>query len=158
MRYEFDLYEFLRRQLPHHKRQPNRMGLFYWALKQLEIVWVKFKAWRLEMVYEINVTGQRLSLIDFLNRKIEGANGAITIIETADGGLYFSNLAENTDWSFMSTLAEATDFSEIPLEGELLTALLVDFQVKIPAAVNPDEVNEIISRYVLAGKNYEIIN
>jgi hypothetical protein len=42
--------------------------------------------------------------------------------------------------------------------GEETTALLVDFQVKVPLGVNTDEVNAIVSRYVLAGKNYEIIN
>lgn len=158
MRLEFDIYEFLTRQLPHHKRQTNRLGLFHWALKQLEVLWVEFRAWRLDMVYQNNVTGQRLSLIDFLNRKIAGADGGITIIETSDGGVYFSNLAENTDAYFMSISSEATDYKELPINGELLTSLLVDFQVLTPAGVNIDEVNTIISRYVLAGKNYEIIN
>jgi len=46
----------------------------------------------------------------------------------------------------------------MPINGEITIALTVDFQVKIPIAVNPDQVNAIVSRYVLAGKNYEIIN
>jgi len=158
MRLEFDFYEFLRRQLPHHKRQPRRLGLFYWSLTQIRVVWIIFRSWRQDMIYENNVTGQRLSLIDFLNRKIPGADGAITIIETDDGGVYFGNLVENTDFHFLSTVAEATDMTEIPLDGEQLTALSVDFQVKTPPGVNTDAVNTIVSRYVLAGKNYEIIN
>jgi hypothetical protein len=110
------------------------------------------------MIYQNNVTGQRLSLIDFLNRQINGANGAITIIETADGGIYFSTLAENVDTHYLSNLSENTDLVEFPLMGEVTAALLVDFQVKVPVGVNTDEVNQIVSRYVLAGKNYEIIN
>jgi hypothetical protein len=104
MKLEFDIYEFLRRQLPYHKRQTNRLGLFHWALKQINVVWLQFMTWRQEMIYQNSVTGQRLSLIDFLNRQISGAAGAITIIETSDGGIYFSTLAENVDAHYFSSI------------------------------------------------------
>ena len=123
---DFDSYEFLIRQLPAHKRQPNRLALFDWAIAQIRLLWVGFTAWRNDIIYQVNVTGQKLSLVDFLNRKVENSNNAIDIIETTDSGIYFSTETENGDYHFLSKASENSDNIEVPLQGEGQAALTVD--------------------------------
>lgn len=156
MRLEFDIYEFLRRQLPHHKRQTNRLALFNWPIAQLSSLWNAFAIWRSEMIYESNITGQKLALVNLLNRRVTGAANQISISEKDYGGIYLSYLSEATDYVFLSTLAEASDLAEIPLDGETATDMTADFTVYVPAGVNIDQVAKIVDRYVIAGFDYEI--
>jgi len=156
MRFDFDTYEFLKRMLPHHKRQTNRLALFNWPLLEVQELVSDYREWRLEMIYQSNVTGQKLSLVDFLNRKVTDSGNSIDIVETEDGSIYFSTFTEATDPQDISLLSEDTDVLEIPKLGEDGSALTVDFRVIIPTGVNPDEVDRLMARYVLAGKTYEI--
>lgn len=157
MRLDFDIYEFIRRMLPLHKRQTNRLALFDWGLSQLRVVWYQFTAWRTEMIYESNITGQKMALEHFLNYKVPGSQDKIFIVEKLDGGLFLSLVSENSEAVFLSTEAEDSDFSEIPLNGEQLQALDVNFQVFIPAYADLDILNQILQRYVIAGMNYEVL-
>lgn len=156
MRLEFDIYEFLRRQLPIHKRQENRLALFDWALNQIRVVWNQFVNWRSEMIYESNITGQKIALVNLLNRRVEGSGNNISIAEKDDGGLFIGTATESLDYLYMSTATENTDNGEFPKEGELVTALTADFVVYVPVGVNVDQVAEIVDRYVIAGYDYEI--
>lgn len=156
MRLEFDIYEFLRRQLPIHKRHENRLALFDWALNQIRVVWNQFVNWRSEMIYESNITGQKIALVNLLNRRVAGSGNNISIAEKDDGGLFIGKLTENIDFLYMSTATENADNGEFPKEGELATALTADFIVYVPAGVNVDQVAEIVDRYVIAGYDYEI--
>lgn len=158
MRPEFDVYEFLRRMLPSHKRQTNRLALFWWALREINTLWASFREWRKEMIYESNITGQRLSLIDLLNRRVNGAGGNITIIEKVDEGIYVSKLIEAADVAEMSLLSENTDFEYVARRGEGAEAIDADFKVVVPVGVNFDEVRLIVDRYVIAGYEYEVTN
>lgn len=153
----FDIYEFVRGQLPSHKRQTNRINLFNWGVSQLNAVWNTFSTWREDIIYQSRITGQKLALIDYLNKKVSGSNNQITIIEKNDGGAFLSKESEDLDFMWLSTAAAGTDLKEIPRYGEELTALDVDFQVIAPATANPDEINKILMAYLIAGKEYEII-
>ena len=108
------------------------------------------------MIYESNITGQRLPLIDFLNRRIENANGGITIIEYLDGGIWLSQAVEEADSADLSTETEASDYKEIARKGEELTAISGDFMVLVPTGVNLDEVRRLVDRYVIAGFEYTV--
>lgn len=156
MRLEFDIYEFLRRQLPQHKRQTNRLALFDWALNQIRVVWNSFVNWRSDMIYESNITGQKIALVHLLNRRVTGAANSISISEKDYGGIFLSNASELTDFAWFSTATEGTDVQEIPKDGEMATDMTADFTVYVPAGVNVDEVAEIVNRYVIAGYDYVI--
>jgi hypothetical protein len=112
--------------------------------------------WREEMIYESNITGQKIALENLLNRRIENAGGQISIVEKNDGGIYLSTALENLDNVFLSTETEDSDSSFIPKLGEEASELDVDFIVYIPAGVNPDHVNQIVDRYAIAGYEYEV--
>ena len=146
MKLEFDIYEFLRRQLPHHKRQTNRLALFNWPMAQLSSLWNSFADWRREMIYESNITGQKIAIVNLLNRRIEGAANQITIAEKNYGGIFLSYESEATDSVYLSTLSEATDLAEIPLDGETATDMTADFTVYVPAEVNVEQVAQIVDR------------
>lgn len=112
--------------------------------------------WRSEMIYESNITGQKIALVNLLNRRVAGSGNNISIAEKDDGGLFIGKLTENIDFLYMSTATENADNGEFPKEGELATALTADFIVYVPAGVNVDQVAEIVDRYVIAGYDYEI--
>lgn len=158
MRPEFDVYEFLRRSLPQHKRQTNRLALFDWSISQITTLWTSFRAWRKEMIYESNITGQRLPLINLLNRRVPGAGGGITIIEYVDGGIFLSTIEENSDVAELSLVSEDSDYKQVARRGEKTTAIDGDFLVLVPAGVNYDIVRNIVDRYCIAGFEYEVTN
>lgn len=158
MRVEFDVYEFMKRMIPAHKRQTNRLALFWWSIAQINLLWESFREWRKEMIYESNVTGQTLSLVDLLNRRVNGANGGISIVERTDEGIYLSVLNEDADHAEMSLISENTDFEYVSKAGEGGASLDIDFKVVVPVGVNFDEVKKIVDRYVIAGYQYEVVN
>lgn len=158
MRLEFSIYEFLRRSLPQHKRQPNRLLLFRWPISELETLWSGFREWRKEMIYESNITGQKMSLVDLLNRRVENSGNGITIIEYIDGGIWLSKEEENSDIAELSLLSENTDYKFAAKKGEETTAIDGDFLVLVPVGVNEDEVRRIVDRYCIAGFEYTVTN
>lgn len=157
MRLDFDIYEFIRRMLPIHKRQPNRLALYDWAAAQLRVVWYQYTGWRTDMIYESNITGQKMPLEHFLNYKVPGSQNQIYIREKLDGALYLSLEVEGSEYAYFSTEAEDTDFKEIPLAGEQLQTLDINFQVFIPATADLDSLTQILQRYAIAGMDYEVI-
>ena len=158
MRLDFDIWNFLNRSLPHHKRQENRILLFWWPLDQLRAVWIQYVAWRQEIAWEMRTTGQKFSLESWLNHIVAGSQNAISIVETSDGGIMIGVLSEVSPHMDVNLSTEASPASKsFPLNGELLTPLDKDFKVLVPAAVNTGEVKAIVDRYVIAGFDYEII-
>lgn len=157
MRPEYNITEYLRRSLPHHKRQPNRLALFMWPLQEIATLWASFSAWRREMIYESNITGQKLSLIDLLNRRLNNGVPGITITEKQEASTYASLEAEASDYIDAGLEAESEAGKLIGLQGENLTDIDVDFRVYVPAAVNIDQARAIIERYCIAGYDYDIV-
>jgi hypothetical protein len=157
MTFDFSIYEFLRRQLPKHKRQTNRMALFFWPLNELKTLWEDFVDWRDDMIYQSNITGQTLSLTHLLNKKVTGANGSISIRDTEETGVYISTLAENTAVVTMSLASEGSTTMNIELYGEGGATLGVSFQVVVPAGVSNAQIEQIVNRYLIAGMSFTII-
>lgn len=156
MRLEFDIYEFLRRDLPQHKRQTNRLALFYWPLAEIASLWDSFREWRKEMIYESNITGQRMSLVGLLNRLVSNSGNGITIIEHIGGGIWLSKEEEFSDMAEISLISENSDYKYIARKGEETTAIDGDFLVLVPDEVNVDEVRKIVDRYCIAGFEYTV--
>lgn len=156
MIYDFSIYEFLKRQLPTHKRQTKRLALFFWPLKELKTLWDEFVTWRADMLYQSNITGQTLSLTHFLNKKVTGANGSIYIRDTEETGIYISTLSEASNPVNISLESEASNSMDIELIGEGGSGFGVSFQVVAPSGANASEIEEIVNRYLIAGMNFTI--
>jgi hypothetical protein len=156
MIYDFSIYEFLRRQLPNHKRQPKRLALFFWPLKEIKSLWDEFVSWRADMLYQSNITGQTLSLTHLLNKKITGANGSIHIRDTEETGIYISTLAEASNPVNISLESEDSNSMDIELLGEGGSGLGVSFQVVAPVGASTAQIEEIVNRYLIAGMSFTI--
>ena len=151
--------QYLTRTLPYHKRQPNRLKLFYWPFIALQELFDAFVEWRTDVYYRLNITGQILSLQSFLNKRIAGANNSILVRGYNDAGIWAQVTTEDGDAYRVdaSLLAEASHSANVAMEGEVIQAADIDFYVYIPAAVNSYEVEKWVNNYKIAGKRYEII-
>jgi hypothetical protein len=156
---DFDIYKFLERMLPVHKRQENRLKLFWWPLKQLQTEWDNYKEWRKDAFFRANITGQLMSLEAYLNKYVEGANGGISIIEEDDQGVWCGLEIEETDEMELGLEdTEPDDYIELAINGEEGTSLPVNFRVIAPGTANIQQINEYVNQYKIAGKSFDIIN
>jgi hypothetical protein len=138
----------LNRMLPWHKRQPKRLLLFGWPFGELTTLFAAFKAWRADVFYRVNVTGQVISLQTYLNRVIYGANDEITIENFNDWGVWVQLSTEEGE-SYM-----IPEYCEAAALGEFTPLTDVDFYVYVPAGVNTGDVARVVNLYKLAGKRY----
>ncbi|MBN2814994.1 MAG: hypothetical protein JXQ80_13005 [Bacteroidales bacterium] len=141
----------LSRMLPEYKRLPKRLLLFYWPFGELTTLFAAFKAWRADVFYRVNVTGQVISLQTYLNRVIEGANGEIRIENFNDLGVWVQLSTEDGE-SYM-----IPEYCEAASRGEFTPLTDVDFYVYVPQGVNNANVARIVNQYKLAGKRYLIV-
>jgi hypothetical protein len=146
-----DFGKLLERMLPAHKRQPKRLLLFGWPFGELTALFNAFKAWRADVFYRVNVTGQVISLQTYLNRVVAGANNLIRIENFNDWGVWVQLSTEEGD-SYM-----IADYCESAARGEITPLTDVDFYVYIPAGVIASDVARIVNQYKLAGKRYLIV-
>lgn len=142
----------LGRMLPEHKRQPKRLLLFKWPLGELTALFASFKAWRADVFYRVNVTGQVISLETYLNRAITGANGEIRVEGFNDWGVWVQLTTEEGE-SYM-----IPEYCEAAARGEFTPVTDVDFYVYVPAGIVAADVARIVNQYKLAGKRYLIVN
>jgi hypothetical protein len=117
-----------------------------------------FYAWRFEMIYESNITGQKLALENFLNRRVTNSQNQIYIDEVTSVGLWLSLQVEGTDYMWLSTSTEDTSSKFIGLESEEQINSNVNFIVYVPNGVDSGEVDKYVMRYVIAGMRYKIVN
>jgi hypothetical protein len=159
MRFGFDIEYFVGNQLPYHKRQPNRLKLFMWPLIEVRRMFVAFNVWLLEMVYQSNITGQKMALENLLNREVANSNNQIYIDEIISNGVWLSLAVENSDYVWLSTESEGMSFQYFGLSTEEeQDALNANFKVFVPAGVEHGEVDKYVMRYVIAGMRYKIVN
>jgi len=156
MRLGFTISEFVSNMLPSHKRQPARIALFRWPINQLRSIYSAYITWMQGIVYQANITGQKMALEHLLNTYVTGSQNAISIASFDDGGVFLSTALEASDSEWMSTETEATDDVEFPIAGEITLPLGASFVVYIPTTANPDQVNKILQGYVIAGFTYNI--
>ena len=146
-----DFERLLERMLPDHKRQPKRLLLFGWPFGELTSLFTAFKAWRADVFYRVNVTGQVISLQTYLNRVIAGANNLIRIENFNDWGVWVQLSTEQGE-SYM-----IPEYCEAAARGEFTPLTDVDFYVYVPSGVVASDVARIVNLYKLAGKRYLIV-
>ena len=151
--------QYLNRMLPAHKRQANRLKLFYWPFITLQELFESFKEWRADVYYRINITGQVLSMQSLLNRKVTGANENVLVKSYNDAGVWVQLMTEvGESYRVDASLAsEALNTVNSALEGEVIESSEIDFYVYIPQNVNRYEVEKWVNNYKIAGKRYQII-
>ncbi len=158
MRLNINVYEFMVSRMPFHKRQPNRIRLFWWLLKPLQWLFDNYLAWFKDTLFKANSTGQVISLEAFLNHFVSGANGCIKIIEDESGGGRWLGLREEQSVLFdkLGKRAENGAYIELAIRGEKSTILPVDFRVLAPLGANQTEIKQYVEQYKLAGKYFDI--
>lgn len=156
----FNIDKHIERFLPLHKRRPNRLKFLRFLLSELKTLWQNYVAWREELLYRMNVTGQTLSLENHLNKVIPGANDSIQIFHYDDQGLFVGLEEEGggmyAEVGLYAVAGEESQFIHVALEGEVQESIGVDFKVSVPAGVNINRVAGELEQYKLAGKSYLI--
>jgi hypothetical protein len=147
------------RLLPSHKRLPKRLLLFRWPMSVLTDMFTAFKAWRFDVFYRINVTGQTLSLQNYLNYAVDNANGSILIQDYNDQGIWVQLSTEEGDSYVVDTsqAVENTHYIDVAINGEVTPLEGVDFYVYAPNEASRGDIARVVEKYKLAGKRYEII-
>jgi hypothetical protein len=155
---DINFQQYMARMLPAHKRQTNRLKLFYWPFIALQELFDEFKQWREDVYYRVNITGQILSMQSLLNRKVANANGKILVRSYNDSGIWAQLTIEvGESYRVDASLAgEAPPGVDVALEGEIIEASDIDFYVYAPA-VNVYEVIKWVDNYKIAGKRYQLI-
>ncbi|WP_297096361.1 hypothetical protein [uncultured Draconibacterium sp.] len=159
---DIDFSKHLTRTLPYHKRQVNRLKLFYWPFIALQELFDSFIEWRRDVYYRANITGQVLSLQSLLNSKVADADNSILVKSYNDQGIWvqLSNEAGEGDAYKVSVSLIVEDNSyaaAVALEGEVVENTNIDFYVYIPQQVNIYEVEMWVNSYKIAGKRYQIL-
>lgn len=151
--------KYLTRILPYHKRQTNRLKLFYWPFIVLQELFNDFIEWRRDVYYRANITGQVLSLQSLLNYKVKNADNDILVKSYEDQGVWVQlSTAEGDAYKLSASLiVEDGAYSSVALEGEILEDSEIDFYVYVPQSVNIYEVEMWVNSYKIAGKRYQII-
>lgn len=151
--------KYLTRMLPYHKRQANRLKLFYFPFIALQELFDSFIEWRRDVYYRANITGQVLSLQSLLNNKVAGADNDILVTSYNDLGIWVQLSSEDSEAYAVtaSLIVEDSNSANAALEGEVLENNEIDFYVYIPQTVNIYEVEKWVSNYKIAGKRYQII-
>lgn len=144
--------------IPFHKRQQNRVKLFWWVLKPVQSFFNGYLDWFKDTLFKANSTGQVISLEAFLNHFVDGANGGISVIESSeDGGVYLGN--RDGDTLFFTGLGNrGTDekYIELSIRGEISTLLPADFRIIAPSSANVAQIRKYVEQYKLAGKYFDI--
>lgn len=153
-----DFPRLLERLLPSYKRQPKRLQLFGWPLRELTDLFAQYKTWRNLTYYRANVTMQAISIEAYLNRAIENSNNQIYIQSYNDRGIWVQTSTESGEAyvALVGTEAENT-YKEVAKDGEIEPDSNVDFYVLIvPQSVSSTEVARLVEQYRPAGKRYVI--
>lgn len=154
---DFDINKFLKRMLPIHKRQTNRLKFFWWPLKNIQSLWNEFKEYRKDVFFKANMTGSTISLEAYLNKYVDGANGSISIIESNDYGTWvgFESEASDVIEAGLEDI-EPDDYVEIAIDGEPGLQLPVKFRVIAPETANVEQINKYVNLFKLAGKSFDV--
>jgi hypothetical protein len=134
-----------------------------WWLRRLvaplQGLYLDFLAWRADVRFRINLTGQVRVLEGYLNMKYDPEESRIRIVAFDDGLLWVGLESEGDNYHPRIGLeSEPDSLVGIPLENELRGSLGdVDFIVYIPVGIHPDLIWSEIEKYRLAGMKYKII-
>lgn len=163
MKLNLNIGQFMRRMLPAHMIQPNRLELYWWILREIDYVWDKFTNFRKIKEIEQNITFSLQSLEWWLNFsvfskgetklsiKLSAGNPYFMLLSNkGDEDEYFTRLSE-TDGTYSETLARKEDeFGDISTDFAIISDVSLTDKQK-------EQINLITERYRSAGTNYQII-
>ncbi len=154
-----NFHNLVRQLLPTHRRQPVRLWWLRVLVSPLVRLYVDFVAWRIDVRFRINLTGQVKVLEGYLNMKYDPTQNRIRIVIFDDGLLWVGLECEGDNYHPRIGLeSEPNNLAAIPLENEIRDSFGdVDFIVYIPAGVDPDLVRATVEQYRLAGMKFKII-
>jgi hypothetical protein len=158
MNLNLDIKSFVNRMIPVHKRQPVRLKILGFFADLMSEIYNDYASYRDELLYRFNVTGEVLSLKNFLNRQIPEAGGRIDIIHGRENGFSVQLRSEQGYNYLQLSNSDGNQFVEVALRGEILDPFTESFAVEVPEHVNTDKVLAIVNEYRLAGKSFKIIN
>lgn len=125
-------------------------------LNPLDQLWTDFRDWRTKQIYDVNISGQTLSLQGHLNKLFDSQQQRIYIAHYNDTGLFIPLESEGYDAIPISLESEDAGVF-IALQGEIQETIGVAFQVYVPADINSEAVINELYKYKLAGKSFELI-
>lgn len=148
----------MRRLLPIHRRQTNRLKVLDFVMEEFDFIFNRYRNYRAELLYRLNVSGETGSLEAHLNKVVPGADGSIQILHERDIGVKVQLRTEGGNNTVRVGLRSANVGVKIALRGEQVAQFDTSFVVKIPAAADSNKVTQIVNQYRLAGKSFKVIN
>lgn len=136
--------------------KPKLLSLLHSLTHSVEQLYVRFKAFRNEKVYQLSITPQVFSLEKLLNDRYDRISRRITIVDSLDQSPTYIFIRSESKPFFLKTRGEEP-VSHIYTRSE--TGIIPnDFVILVPLGIQFEE-NEMIAlvkRFCLAGKKIKI--
>lgn len=164
MKINLDIGNFIRRNLPIHMIQPNRLDLYWLIMREIDAIWNNYKAFRDVKDIERNITFSKKSLEWWLNRQLFGDGNAnkIEIIFGAGNPYYMELGSRSTEPNAYVELSTDSGSNSVELSrreddfGSISTDFAIQSTENLTDA-QKEQINLIIEQFRIAGVNYEII-
>jgi len=165
MKVNLDIGDFIRRNLPIHMIQPNRLNLYWLIMREIDKIWNDYVSFRTVKYIERNITFSKRSLEWWLNRQIFGGGNKLEIIFGA-GNTYYMELGnKSTELSAYEELGikgdSPTDSVELSRKSDDFGTIDTDFAVESSETLTDsqkEEINLIVEQFRIAGVDYQIID
>lgn len=148
----FNVHRELLQYLPPELRTPRRVSWLMALTMPLVNLWSYYEAWRKAAFFEAAITGQRMALEVLLNYQFCGGVQRIRIENGQDLGCYVRLNADEGAECIM-----ADDGAVVGLHGESI-AEGYSFAVLLPPDIDREEVEGVVSKWVIAGRTFIVRN
>lgn len=164
MKINLDIQNLIKRLLPEHMIQKNRISVYWWILREIDYVWKEYKNFRDYKLIEKNITYSLQSFEWWLNLAVfgDGDAGKLSII-VGSGNPYYMVLEEGysgEDYVLLSSESDGTDSIELARESDNFGVTDVDFAIESEislSASQKEEINLIVEQFRCASMKYKII-
>jgi len=162
-----DIEKLVRRNLPAHMVQTNRIDLYWLVMREIDYVWQIYADFRDIKKKEQNITFSKLSLEWWLNFRLfsDGKAGKLEIIfgggnpNFMELGTKGANPAAHVNLGIKG--ATTTESVELARKSDTFGSITTDFAVESAVTLDAkqkEQINLIIEQYRIAGVNYKIID
>jgi len=158
MNYDWDIRDWVERNLRSFFRRAFWIAWFYALLKPVEDLHALFKAWSDETDFNTKYSSQQIVLAHLLNDLYDPTNRLIRVETVSDGKVvpFIKQPAEILPQVYVYQPSEAT-----PLYIWQWTELYdgVNFRVMVPTALSADvpKITARVRMYALAGMKWEVV-
>lgn len=164
MKINLNIEDFIRRNIPVHMLQPNRLDVYWFIMREIDKVWTEYAAFRDIKDIEKNITHSKKSLEWWLNRQLFG-DGYATKLEIVfgAGNTYYVAL-ENRDTGDLDHVVLSTeagsDNMELSRRSDDFGSIDTDFAIESKLTLSEEQkeqINLIVEQFRTAGTDYQII-